>query len=163
VFEQTEYLFKSLSILDRKLGPVLFQFPKSFRADRTALEDFLPLIPDSVSCAFDFRSPTWLEGGIPDLLRDKGYSWCIEDTDEDPVKEIISTTAWGYLRLRRSDYADADLSRWMERILSQTWEKAFIYFKHEDEAKGAELAMHFQELVDSGLNGKKIKAGGINK
>jgi uncharacterized protein YecE (DUF72 family) len=154
VFEQTEYLFRSLSILDRKLGPLLFQFPKSFRADRPLLENFLPLIPDNIACAFDFRSPTWLEGGIPDLLRDKGCSWCIEDTDENPVQEIISTASWGYLRLRRSDYTDAGLSQWVGKILAQKWERTFVFFKHEDEAKGPELAMRFQELVDSRLTGK---------
>jgi uncharacterized protein YecE (DUF72 family) len=161
VFEETEYLFRSLSVLDGKLGPVLFQFPKSFHADRQALEDFLALIPRTTACAFEFRSPTWLEGGIPDLLRKKGCSWCVEDTDENPVQRIISTATWGYLRLRRSDYTDADLSQWAERILSQKWERAFVFFKHEDEAKGAELAMRFQELVDP--RGKKIKTGRMSK
>ncbi len=155
VFEETEYLFRSLSALDGKLGPVLFQFPKSFRANAPALENFLPLIPGSASCAFDFRSPTWLEGGIPDLLRKKGLSWCIEDTDENPIQEVLSTASWGYLRLRRSDYTDADLSQWMERILSQKWERAFVFFKHEGEAGGAELAMRFQELIDS--RGTKVR------
>lgn len=157
VFEETEYLFRTLSVLDRKLGPVLFQFPRSFRANAPLLEDFLPLIPGDAACAFDFRSPTWLEGGVPDLLREKGCSWCIEDTDESPAREIISTAAWGYLRLRRSEYTDADLSQWLERVLSQKWERAFVFFKHEDEAKGAELAMRFQEIVDSRLNGEKNK------
>ncbi len=161
VFEQTEYLFRSLSILDKKLGPVLFQFPKSFRADRQALEGFLPLLPGNTACAFDFRSPTWLEEGTPDLLCEKGCSWCVEDTDENPVQKIISTAPWGYLRLRRSDYTDADLSQWAEKILTQKWEKVFVFFKHEDEAKGAELAMHFQELIDSW--GEKVKAGRMNK
>ena len=156
VFEETEYLFKSLSVLDRKLGPVLFQFPKSFRANVSVLKDFLPLIPTNIAGAFDFRSPTWLEEGTPDLLREKGCSWCIEDTDENPVQEVISTAPWGYLRLRRSDYTDADMSQWLERILSQKWEKAFVFFKHED---GPEMAVRFQELVDSRFNGKKSKTG----
>jgi len=163
VFEQTEYLFKSLSVLDRKLGPILFQFPKSFHVDRPVLESFLPLIPVTASCAFDFRNPTWLEGGILDLLREKGCSWCIEDTDENPIEKIISTAPWGYLRLRRSDYTNADLLQWAERILLQKWERAFIYFKHEDEAKGAELAMHFQKLIDSRLSGGKINTEKISK
>ena len=163
VFEQTEYLFRSLSVLEKKLGPILFQFPKSFHVDRPALEGFLPLIPGTASCAFDFRSPTWLEGGALDLLREKGCSWCIEDTDENPIEKIISTAPWGYLRLRRSDYTDADLSQWAERILLQKWERAFVYFKHEDEAKGAELAMHFQKLIDSRLSGGKINTEKISK
>ena len=152
VFEETEYLFKSLSVLDKKLGPVLFQFPKSFRANPAALADFLPLIPGNVACAFDFRSPSWLDAETLDLLRKKGCSWCIEDTDENQVNEFISTANWGYLRLRRSDYTDADLSQWLERINSQKWERAFVFFKHED---GPEMGMRFQELVDA--RGTKVE------
>ena len=151
VSEETEYLFRTLSVLDRKLGPVLFQFPKSFRKDRPALEDFLALIRGDMACAFEFRSPSWLDDEILDLLREKGASLCIADTDENPAHEIIRTAPWGYLRLRRSDYTDADLSQWKERILSQEWERAFVFFKHEDEdpAKGPETAVRFQELIDS--------------
>src|SRR5512135_2668580 len=77
VGEETEYLFSTLSVLGRKLGPVLFQFPKSFRADLSALKDFLTLIPANMSCAFEFRSPSWLDVKILDLLREKGCGLCI--------------------------------------------------------------------------------------
>lgn len=152
VFEETEYLFKTLPALGGKRGPVLFQFPKSFRANAPALEDFLALIPGDTACAFDFRSPTWLDAGMPDLLQKKGCSLCIEDTDESPVSEIISTTTWGYLRLRRSEYTEEDLSQWAKKILSQKWERAFVFFKHEDGAAGALMALRFQELI--GAKGK---------
>ncbi len=153
---ETEYLFRTLSVLERKLGPVLFQFPKSFHADRPALEGFLALIPD-MSCAFEFRSPSWLDVEILDLLRERGCSLCIADADENPTNEIINTAPWGYLRLRRSDYTDADLSQWMERILSQKWERAFVFFKHGEEAKGPEMALRFRELADSRV--KRIQDG----
>ena len=150
VSEETKYLFRTLSVLDRRLGPVLFQFPKSFRADRIALQDFLGLIPNGTFCAFEFRSPSWLDDKILGLLRERKLSLCIADTDENPAKDIISTAPWGYLRLRRSDYMDSDLSQWLERILSQKWERVFVFFKHEDEnAKGPEMAVRFRELADS--------------
>jgi len=152
VFEETEYLFRTLSVLDRKLGPVLFQFPKSFRVDRPALQDFLGLIPAGRACAFEFRSSSWLDDEILGLLRERGSSLCIADADENPANEIIHTAPWGYLRLRRSDYTDADLSEWLERILAQKWEKAFVFFKHEDEAKGPEMAIRFREVVTSRMN-----------
>lgn len=159
VAEEIGYLFRTLSILGKKLGPVLFQFPKSFRADPPALKDFLDLIPANISCAFEFRSPSWLDVETLDLIRKKGHSLCNADTDESPAGKIISTTTWGYLRLRRSDYTDADLSQWMERLLSQKWKRAFVFFKHEDdEAKGPELAMRFHELIDSRI--KKTETGG---
>ena len=150
VGEETEYLFRTLSVLDRKLGPVLFQFPKSFHAKKNwpALEEYLPLIPGDVQCAFELRSSTWLDAGIADLLRDRGCSLCTADADENPAHEIISTAPWGYLRLRRSDYTDADLARWLERIRAQKWKRAFVFFKHEDEAKGPEAAARFRELTD---------------
>jgi uncharacterized protein YecE (DUF72 family) len=150
VDEETEYLFRTLSVLEGKLGPVLFQFPKSFHADLPALNYFLALIPGTVSCAFEFRNPSWLTGEIFDLLRERGCSLCVADTDEDPVTEVISVATWGYLRLRRSDYTEADLSQWMERIHAQKWKRAFVFFKHEEEAKGPEMAIRFQKLADSG-------------
>ena len=159
VSSETGYLFKSLSVLEGKLGPVLFQFPASFHADRTVLQEFLDLIPRAALCAFEFRSPSWLDDGTLDLLREKKCSLCIADADDAPAGEIISTAPWGYLRLRRSDYTDNDLSRWAEKVLDQKWEKAFVFFKHEGEgAKGPELAMRFQELVDS--RGGVIKKAG---
>jgi len=163
VSRETEYLFTALSVLGRKLGPVLFQFPKIFRADRTKLQDFLSLIPRDTALAFEFRSPSWLEDEILDLLRKNGASLCTADADENPVHEIISTAAWGYLRLRRSDYTDADLSQWLERILAQKWERAFVFFKHEEEAKGPETATRFRELIDSRFNEKKNNTARIRR
>ncbi len=148
VEEETRYLFRTLSVLDGKLGPVLFPFPASFRADSTALAHFLDLLPD-IPCAFEFRSPSWLEAEILGLLRKKGCSLCTADTDENPVSEIISTAPWGYLRLRRSDYTDAALSQWLQKILLQKWKMAFVFFKHEEGARGAEMAMRFRELAAS--------------
>jgi uncharacterized protein YecE (DUF72 family) len=150
VEEETRYLFNTLRILEGKLGPVLFQFPKSFHADRPALKGFLNLIPPNMSCAFEFHSTSWLDADILDFLHKKHCSLCTTDADENPANEIISTASWGYLRLRRSDYTDADLSQWVERILAQKWKKVFVFFKHEEKAKGAELAMRFKELAGAG-------------
>jgi len=150
VDSEAEYFFRTLPVLKDKLGPVLFQFPGSFRADKPALKDFLDLIPGDMSCAFEFRNSSWLDVEILELLRKRGYSLCIADSDEKPANEIISTAPWGYLRLRRSDYTDANLSEWLKRILLQKWENAFVFFKHEEEAKGPEMAIRFRELAYSG-------------
>ncbi|RJQ42992.1 MAG: DUF72 domain-containing protein [Nitrospiraceae bacterium] len=149
VGDDTEYLFNTLLVLGKNLGPVLFQFPGSFHADHPVLKDFLDLVPGNISCTFEFRSLSWLDDEILELLRKKGCSLCIADTDENPVNEIVRTASWGYLRLRRSDYTDADLAEWRGKILSQKWKRAFVFFKHEEEAKGAEMAIRFREVVIS--------------
>jgi len=149
VSSETEYFFRTLSVLGRKLGPVLFQFPPSFRADRTRLHDFFDLVPGGMAAAFEFRHPSWLEEEIFDLLRSRGFSLCIADIDENPAEEIIATAAWGYLRLRRADYPEAALSRWLDMILAQNWDQALVFFKHEEKAIGPEAALRFRELAES--------------
>jgi uncharacterized protein YecE (DUF72 family) len=156
VEEECDYFFRTAAVLGAKLGPVLFQFPKSFRANKNieALEAFLALIPGGVPCAFEFRSPTWLDAGMPELLRARGHSLCVADTDESPAVEIVGTAPWGYLRLRRAEYTAAELARWLERIRGERWERAFVFFKHEEEetrqAAGPDLALRFRALADAG-------------
>lgn len=149
VHEETSYFFKTMALLGEKTGPALFQLPGSFRANPKVLEEFLGQIPENMPCAFEFRSKSWFGKDILDLLRSRDCSLCTADWDEHPAGDIISTAPWGYLRLRRSDYTDDDLEMWLERVLAQQWEKAFVFFKHEEGAKGPELARRFQELADS--------------
>jgi uncharacterized protein YecE (DUF72 family) len=149
VKEETRYFIKTISSLGRKLGSVLFQFPGSFRENLLLLEDFLGLIPPKTPCAFLFRSKSWFHDATYDLLRKGKFCLGLEDTDEEPVEEIISTAPWGYLRLRRSDYTETELSQWAKKVLAQKWKKAFVFFKHEDDeaARGPQLAKSFDELV----------------
>ena len=147
VSEETKYFFTTMGVLEGRVGPALIQLPGSFRANLQVLEEFLALIPANRSCAFEFRSKSWFKKDILELLRAKGCSLCTADTDEKPAEEIISTAPWGYLRLRRADYTEDDLEKWLERILAQDWERVFVFFKHEDEAKGPELAKRFLELA----------------
>jgi uncharacterized protein YecE (DUF72 family) len=143
VDEEVDYFFRTLAVLNEKLGPILFQFPKSFKADLPRLANFLGLLPGGISGAFDFRHPSWLKAEVLDLLRGQGCCLGLEDTDEMPLDDLISTASWGYLRLRRSDYTVADLAHWQEKIVAQAWQKVFVFFKHEEAGQGPELARRF--------------------
>ena len=159
VRDEVGYLFDTLSVLEKKLGPVLFQLPKSFRADSTVLDNFLNLIPEGKDCAFEFRHPSWESPEILELLRAKGCGLCLADVDEKPLAEIISTTSWGYLRLRRSEYSNADLFQWAERIHSQKWTRAFLFFKHEEKAIGPKTALRLRKLIPTVQ--KKVKRSAL--
>jgi uncharacterized protein YecE (DUF72 family) len=145
--QQTNHLFKTLSVLGARLGPVLFQFPPGFQADPAALKDFLEILPRRIPCAFEFRNRSWFDDEILDLLRAKGCSLCVADSEDNRVEKIFSTASWGYLRLRRPDYGDADLLQWLRSVRSQDWERAFVFFKHEEGTKGPAMAIRFNELV----------------
>ncbi|OGR78163.1 MAG: hypothetical protein A2X32_02040 [Elusimicrobia bacterium GWC2_64_44] len=148
VGEETRYLLGALGGLGARLGAVLFQFPATFKFDLPLLKAFLRQLPAKTPCAFDFRSPTWLNQETFGLLGEKGFCLAQEDTDESPLRELISTAPWGYLRLRRADYALSDLEAWSRKVEEQGWEKAFVFFKHEDDAAavGPALAERFNGL-----------------
>jgi uncharacterized protein YecE (DUF72 family) len=38
---------------------------------------------------------------------------------------------------------------WAQRICSQPWESAYVFFKHEDEGKGPQFAAQFNEALQS--------------
>jgi uncharacterized protein YecE (DUF72 family) len=153
--EETKYLLETAGLLEERLGVVLFQLPPNSKKDAERLRDFLDLLPSSTPAAFEFRHESWFDEEIFDLLRTKDCALVASDTDEKPLTEIISTAAWGYLRLRRVNYEDADLAEWMQRVNKQNWKSAFVFFKHEDEGTGPKLAARFIEL-----SGPAAVAGG---
>jgi uncharacterized protein YecE (DUF72 family) len=145
--EQIRYLVDAVASLGEKLGPVLFQLPHYVPKDLAALEDSLDPVPYG-SAAFEFRNPSWLDSDVLDLLNARGHAVCVSDREEAAgLPEIVGTSSWGYLRLRRPVYTDDDLARWLEAIAAQSWETAYIFFKHEDGARGPELANRFLELA----------------
>ncbi len=147
--EATEYLFRTVSILGERLGVILFQLPPYFRKNLDKLKDFLELIPEDKPAAFEFRHQSWFEDDVFEALRKKGCALCVADTDGDLNTPLEATTDWGYLRLRRSDYSEEDLKQWGKRIASQNWERAYVFFKHEDEGAGPKLAKRFLELAET--------------
>ena len=48
--------------------------------------------------------------------------------------------------MRRPDYGAAELKTWMRRVQERDWRDAFVFFKHEDEGKGPQMAQRFLEL-----------------
>jgi uncharacterized protein YecE (DUF72 family) len=126
--------------LGRKLGPLLFQLPPYLRCDAARLGDFLAALPPGIEAAFEFRSDTWFTDEIYALLTAHRAALCIADA-EGLSTPPVATAPFGYLRLRREDYRAADLDVWAERIrTTREWKRVYVYLKHEESARGAELA-----------------------
>jgi uncharacterized protein YecE (DUF72 family) len=133
--------------LKERLGPLLFQLAPNFKKDAARLRAFLALLPPERRVAFEFRHPSWFDDEVFGLLREHGAALCIADAEDDLEVPVVATTDWGCLRLRRPDYDDAVLKKWVEQVRSQEWQHAFVFFKHEDEGKGPQLAKRFLELA----------------
>jgi uncharacterized protein YecE (DUF72 family) len=144
--DETKYLLQTVALLGDRLGVVLFQLPPNMKKDTGRLAVFLDLLPENLQSAFEFRNDTWFSEDVFELLKVKECALVASDTDEKPLGKIMSTAGWGYLRLRRTNYEEADLSEWLRRVCAEDWKDVFIFFKHEDSGTGPWLAKRFIEM-----------------
>ncbi|HEY7156791.1 MAG TPA: DUF72 domain-containing protein [Gemmataceae bacterium] len=133
--------------LRQRRGPLLFQLPPTAKKDLPRLRAFLALLASQGRAAFEFRHPSWFDDEVFGLLRDHHAALCVADAEDDLEVPFVATTDWGYLRLRRPDYNDGELKAWVNRVQAQGWRDAFIFFKHEDEGKGPQMAQRYVELA----------------
>ena len=147
---EVEYFLKSAQGLGAKRGPILFQLPPWMRKDLGKLDRFLALLPADARPAFEFRHQSWFDDETYALLKQGHATLAASETDEKTGQlgpPVLATTTWGYFRLRRTDYTEADLRSWLARIREQPWSEAWIFFKHEDEGNAATLATSLRALI----------------
>src|ERR1051325_1486162 len=121
--DSLSYLLKVASALKERLGPLLFQLPPYLKKDLPRLRDFLALLPRERRVAFEFRHESWFDAQLFALLREHQAALCIAEAEDGVEVPFESTADWGYLRLRRPDYGDAELSAWSKRVQQQGWKE----------------------------------------
>jgi len=132
------------AVLGDRLGMLLFQLPPSLRKDLPRLRDFLAALPPERRVAVEFRHASWHDDEVYETLRARGAALCVMEDDDEEASPFVVTSQDAYLRLRRTQYTEDDLRAWADRIAAQPLERAWVYFKHEDEA----LAPRFARLLD---------------
>ncbi|HWZ85120.1 MAG TPA: DUF72 domain-containing protein [Thermoanaerobaculia bacterium] len=146
--DEVAYFFGVAATLGERLGPALFQLPPNLKKDLPRLEAFLETLPQGARAAFEFRHASWFEDDVFATLRARGAALCVAE-DEELATPLVATADWGYLRLRRQDYGDADVAAWAGRVKEQTWGEAYVFFKHEDAGAGPRLAAQLLEFFKS--------------
>lgn len=139
--------------LEDHRGPLLFQLPPHLKAGVERLAAFLAEMPAGMRPVFEFRHDSWLTDDVYALLRAHGAALCIADFG-DKSTPVVATARHGYLRLRDEGYGPDDLARWADVVAAQrdTWDDAYVFFKHEEAGKGPEFARAFGALLrDRGL------------
>jgi uncharacterized protein YecE (DUF72 family) len=120
-----------------KLGPVLWQLPRTFRRDDARLEAALEQLPPGRHC-FEFRHESWFADEVYELLRRHGVALVIGDTPERPFQTQELTADWTFVRFhyghrgRGGNYSDRELQEWAERI--EGWSRrgdVYAYFNND--------------------------------
>jgi uncharacterized protein YecE (DUF72 family) len=130
------YLYRSLAALGTKRGPVLFQLPPFLKKDLPRLDEFLKVLPAEHRAVFEFRNDSWFADDTYAALQASGAALCISEREDGSAPPLVSTAAWGYLRLRLEKYSTEDLQSWAGRIATMPWQETHVYFMHEPTAPG---------------------------
>ncbi len=151
-----ELLVSRLKILGSKAGPVLFQLPPRFKANRERLASFIKILPRRWPYAFEFRDKSWYEDNILDLLRDNDISVCLSDHYDAPSPWVV-TARHVYVRGHgpggryKDHYPDKTLRAWARDI--QKWKRqrrtVFVYFDNDQKSAApadAKRLMQFLKL-----------------
>lgn len=142
------YFCDTAKALKTKLGVLLFQLPPFLKKDLARLEDFLHQLPPGFRTAFEFRNQSWFADDVYTCLQRFEAALCISE-HEERVVPFEQTANFGYFRLRKLDYTEADLSSWAQRLeaASARWENVFVYFKHEEAGRAALFAGQLLSLL----------------
>ena len=126
-----EFLLKNTSLLAGRLGPILFQLPPNLEKETDLLRAFLDMLPRERRYTLEFRHESWFDEDVFSVLRERDVALCITE-QADFAAPLVSTASWGYLRLHRFDYDPPILADWAARIAAQSWNEAYVFFKHDE-------------------------------
>ena len=147
--------------LKEKLGPILFQFPPSFKAkSKNRLELFLKFInlnqrkSPVLRFAFEFRHPTWCNEEIYKLLNNYNAAWVIADSPKYPKAEVV-TSDFVYIRMHGSKVLFSskytkeelkDLAKKIKNWLNQDLD-VYCYFNNDFHGYAVENAKELLKLL----------------
>ena len=147
VDEDVHYLVETAAVLGARLGPFLVQLPPYLKKDAALLGDFVATLPKGTRAGIEFRSSSWFDDAVYDVLSGAEVALVVSDMDDKPEPPVVKTAPFGYARLRRVEYDDPALQAWAERFEAAGWDEAFVFFKHEEAGTGPRYAARFRELA----------------
>lgn len=147
--ESVAWLTGPLRRFGDRLGTILFRVPDGVVRDDHRLAGLLGAWPSDLPLALEFQDQSWHVDEVYDAIRAVGAALVTTDHEDDPELPTIRRMGpFLYLRLRRADYDPGELRRWLDRLepfLSDGVD-AYVYFRHDEVGRGAELAMEFGAL-----------------
>ncbi|HET8872867.1 MAG TPA: DUF72 domain-containing protein [Gaiellaceae bacterium] len=138
----------------RKLGPVLWQLPPTFKRNDERLASALEALPEGRHC-FEFREPSWYVDEIYALLRAHGAALVIPDSPKYPFRALELTTDWTFVRFhhgsrgRRGNYSESELEEravwiagWRDRGID-----VYAYFNNDWEGFAVKNGLKLKALL----------------
>ena len=149
-----EPFFETVTVLNRKLGPILFQLPPRWRINVLRLEEFLRALPEPFRYAFEFRDESWFAQPVYDVLSKYEVAFCLYHLAGRGSPEIV-TTDFVYIRLHgpggayQGKYQDQTLRAWANKCqkFAQSGKDVYCYFDNDEKGYAPINALALQRKV----------------
>ena len=151
---------ENASMLGNKLGPILLQFPPSFKRNDDLLDGFLTHSSKmkafrGIHLAMEFRHASWYDDKTYAALKRHGCALVIAQSERYPQAPYVPTAPFLYLRLHgpgalfASSYSSDQLADWAARI--REWlaeaESIHVYFNNDFHGYAIENAKMLETMV----------------
>ncbi len=137
--------FKRITLLDGKLGPILFQLPPRWRCNPERLESLLEILDPGRRYSFEFRDESWINDEILDLLKRYNAAFCIYEL-AGFRSPLHVTTDFVYIRLHgpgdayQGSYDEQMLGEWSRQISDWSRQERDVYCYFDNDEKGYAVA-----------------------
>jgi uncharacterized protein YecE (DUF72 family) len=137
-----------------KMGPVLWQLPRTFKRDDERLAGALEALPPGRHC-FEFRHESWFADETYELLRRHNAALVIGDHPQRPFQAHELTADWTFIRFhyghrgRNGNYSERELQEWAARI--EDWRRrveVYAYFNNDWMGFAVRNGLRLKELLD---------------
>ena len=108
--------------------------------------------PRAIPLVMEFQHASWHVDETFAALRDAGAVLCTTELPEGANPPDIRVTGQGlYLRLRRNDYAAAEIDAWAARLrpFLDAGHPALVFFRHDEAGRATELALALAGAVSA--------------
>ena len=137
-----------------KMGPVLWQLPRTFKRDDERLAGALEALPPGRHC-FEFRHESWFADETYELLRRHNAALVIGDHPQRLFQAHELTADWTFIRFhyghrgRNGNYSERELQEWAARI--KDWRRrveVYAYFNNDWMGFAVRNGLRLKELLD---------------
>jgi len=139
--EPLERFLQIAGILEKKLGPVLWQLPPNFRKDLELLQTFLKLLPKKILAVFEFRHKSWFSEDTYEMLNRFNAGFCTHDMPGNPTPRVITGNII-YVRFHgptgkyAGNYSKSALRDWAKWIKQHIEEVRSVYAYFNNDIHG---------------------------
>ncbi|MGD2034200.1 MAG: DUF72 domain-containing protein [Bacteroidales bacterium] len=142
-----------LTLLEDKLGCILWQLPGSIKKNTAKLASFCDSIGGDIQHVIEFRHPSWYQDDVYEILESRNISFCIVSAPGNLPEETVLTSNTAYIRFHGKEnwydylYSNREISRWKEKLEKLKTEKLFAYFNNDIGANAVKNAIQLKRSL----------------